>query len=144
MKIDSLTQELEQFYIYHKMLHSHCVQNALMLCWHFELKPLLVDCVGHYCVLHDDWLIDPSVGCIWHCPDDHAALIKQILLGKQPDHCLSWYTEKIFNQWWNYTYKKSRSVDLPDDWDIDLKFSLVQLKPRSTYFSLGRYSDYVK
>ena len=151
MTLQQVKEELEDFFINHKMLTPNCVQNSYMLVWHWGLNPYMVHISGHYVVACPERkiLIDPTVGCIWATNTFNKAFFISLLKGKKPDDYLSWYIEDEYRFWWDYTFKyeknKHRFGGVRDEWDINLKIEIISLTSSTkVYKDLGKFSDYMK
>lgn len=150
MTLQQVKEELEELYIKNKMLHSNCVQNSLILVWHWKLKPYLVFLSGHCVVVCPKLgvLIDPTVGCMWNCTKLNKEFLKQLFNGKRPDEYLSWYLEGKYQRWWDYSFKYEKNkhrFQTKEEWDIDLNFEVISLNSQvlNTYY-LGKFSDYMR
>lgn len=150
MTLQQVKDELEDFYVNRKMFHTDCLLNCLILIWHWNLKPYLVELSGHCVVVcpRRKILIDPSVGCIWNCNKLNKEFLKQLLNGKKPDEYLSWYKEARYKRWWNYACKYDIYKDnfkTQNEWDIDLNFQVISLNSQVlSSYHLGKFSDYIK
>ena len=150
MTLQQVKDELEDFYVKNNMFHSHCVQNCLMLVWHWRLKPYLVFLSGHTVVAcpQRKMLIDPTVGCIWITDTINKSFFIKLLNGKRPDECLSWFLEGRYQGWWNYSFKYEKNkhrFEKRDEWDIDLRLEIISLNPiKKVYEDIGKFSDYMR
>lgn len=149
MTLQQVKDELEDFFINYKMLTPNCVQNSLILIWHWGLKPYMVHITGHVVVACPTRkiLIDPTVGCIWNTNTFNKAFFISLLNGKRPDEYLSWYIEDGYRYWWDYGFKYERNKDSFNlvDWDIDLKLEFDSFQvSRKVYKDMGKFSDYIR
>ena len=150
MTLQQVKDELEDFFINCKMLDPNCVQNSLMLIWHWGLNPYMVYITGH-CVVacpKRGVLIDPTVGCIWNTNSFTKDFFIKILKGKRPDEYLSWYTEDGYRFWWDYTFKYEENkhrFETREEWDIDLKIEISSFQMSTkVYKDIGKFSDYMR
>ena len=149
MTLQQVKDELEDFYVTNNMLHINCVQNSLMLVWHWGLDPYLVFLSGHTVVAcpKRKVLIDPTVGCIWATDTYNKSFFSNLLKGKRPDVYLSWFMEGRYQGWWNYTFKHKKNkhrFKTREEWDIDLRIEIISLNSTNkVYEDIGKYSDYM-
>ena len=150
MTLQQVKDELEDFFINHKMLTPNCVQNSLMLIWHWGFTPYIVHITGHQVVACPErkMLIDPTVGCIWNTNSFTKDFFIKILKGKRPDEYLSWYIEDGYRFWWDYTFKYEESkhtLGAREEWDVDLKLEIISfLMFRKLFNGMGKFSDYMR
>jgi hypothetical protein len=150
MTLQQVKEELEEFYIKNKMLHTDCVQNSLMLVWYWGLRPYLVFLSGH-CVVacpKRKMVLDPTVGCIWNTNTFNKDFFMKLLKGKKPDEYLSWYLEDKYQRWWDYTFKYDKNkhrFETREEWDNNLEIEITSLTPSSkVYRDIGKFSDYMR
>ena len=149
MTLQQVKDELEDFFVRNNMLHEDCIQNSLMLIWHWGLKPYMLQLVGHTIVACPErkLVIDPSVGCIWECPKLNLMFNKELLNGKKPDYYLSWYRNDNYRFWWDYSHKYNESVKndtITEEWDIAIEARLISFHSKHTVLNMGKFSDYMR
>lgn len=150
MTLQQVKDELEYLFINQKMLNPNCVQNSLMLIWHWGLKPYMVHITGHVVVAcpKSKLLIDPTVGCIWKTNAFNKDFFMKLLKGKRPDEYLSWYIEDGYRFWWDYTFKYEESkhrLISGQDWDVDLQIEISSFQMSTkVYEDIGKFSDYMR
>ena len=163
MTLLQVKEELEYFFVNNRMLSGSCVSNSIMLAFHWNTMQedswlrkrgvhpcYLLDLRGHQvnvCIKRKV-LVDPTVGCIWRVNKINESFLKRILKGLPPDEHLSWFDERTYKYWWDYTtkYEKNKhKFNHRDEWDVDLNVNLstISLK-RYKQFNLGKFSDYMR